>query len=94
VFIDEGRFLDDRLLYNSDRARTNLTARGLDAWALGARWRRAPRKSQAVDFSDDSVAGDPAELAGNLAGTQTVRPELLEPFHALIGPTHPVLPID
>lgn len=45
-----------------------------------------------MDFSDDRVAGNPTELAGYLAGTQTVRPELLELFYALIRPTHPALP--
>jgi hypothetical protein len=45
-----------------------------------------------MDFADDSVSGYAAKLAGNLTGAETIGPELLELFYALVRPTHPVLP--
>src|SRR5262245_19886874 len=53
----------------------------------------APRQPQAMHLADPRIAGDAAELGGNLARRQTIRPELLEKLDPLVGPTRDVFPL-
>ena len=59
-----------------------LTGRGgprrLEDGAGGLRRRGAARQAQPVHLADHRVAGDPAQLLGDLAGRKAVQPELLE----------------
>jgi hypothetical protein len=41
-----------------------------------------------MHLADHRVAGDAAELAGDLARRQSIRPQLLEELDALLGPAH------
>ncbi len=75
-------------------------ADGDRARAADAAWMRAPLaldrrgrlpasgKAEAVNLADHRVAGDAAELAGDLAGGKAVLPELLQQFDAFVGPGH------
>ena len=58
------------------------------AAAVGAVARGAGGKAEAVHFSDHRVSGHLAELGGDLAGAQSVSPELLELLDPLIVPDH------
>ena len=74
------------------RARTRDAARDLHARTFGARRRRTAGEAQAVDFADDGVAGDAAQLTRDLAGAQAIGPELLQLLDAFFRPTHVVVP--
>src|SRR5262249_4762587 len=49
-----------------------------------------PREAQAMDLANDGVPRDAAELSGDLAGGEPVRPKLLQKLHPLVGPAHSV----
>jgi hypothetical protein len=48
----------------------------------------ASGEAKAVDFTDDGVACDVAELASDLRSGEALSPECLEGVDALIGPAH------
>src|SRR5262249_16217999 len=58
-------------------------ARGGGGWRLGA-----ARQPEPVHRADHRIAGDAATLRSDLARRQTIRPEFLQRFDALIGPGH------
>src|SRR5260370_24731056 len=52
-------------------------------WALGA-----PRQPQPMHLSDDRIARNAAKLRRNLGSRQSIAPQLLENFHAIVCPVH------
>src|SRR5262249_53155523 len=58
-------------------------ARGGGGWRLGA-----ARQPEPVHLADHRIAGDAAKLRSDLARRQSIRPEFLQRFDALIGPGH------
>ena len=72
--------------------------RGTRIMCRGARlarpWRGRRRalgaagKAEAMNLADHRIAGDPAELGGDLAGGQAVRPQFLQEFDPLVRPAH------
>jgi len=66
---------------------------GRHALAVGAvcfhpRRGRAAGKAQAVHLADHRVAGDAADATCDLAGTQSLTPELFQQLYSFIGPGH------
>ena len=45
-----------------------------------------------MDLSDDGVAGDPAQLAGDLAGAEPFGPKSLQHLDAFVSPAHQLVP--
>ena len=58
----------------------------------GGRRLGAAGQAQPMHLADDRVAGDAAELAGDLARGQPVRPELFQQLDPLVGPGHDLFP--
>jgi hypothetical protein len=52
-------------------------------WALGA-----PGQTEPMHLSDHRIAGNTAKLRRNLGSRQSIAPELLEEFHAIVCPVH------
>src|SRR5712671_5995799 len=52
-------------------------------WALGA-----PRQTEPMHLSDHRIAGNAAKFRRNLGSRQSIAPQLLEEFHAIIRPVH------
>src|SRR6476469_3235171 len=58
------------------------------AWRGRGRRLGAARKPEPVHLADHGVAGDAAQLGGDLAGRQPVGPQPLEHLDAFISPSH------
>ena len=56
------------------------------ARAFAARGAGAARQAQPVNLADHRIAGDPAQGPGDLAGRETLGPQSLELFDAVIRP--------
>jgi ABC-2 type transport system permease protein len=65
-----------------------LGGRGL----VGLHRGRTRLEAEPVRLADHGVAADRAELVGDLARGHALRPQLLQPFDALVGPLHCFIP--
>ncbi len=82
---------DGILLHHRRLGRCNARdrfVRDRAARSFGARWSRAPCKTQAVDFADDGVACNPTQDTSDLARRKPFIPKGFQLFHAFVGPTH------
>jgi hypothetical protein len=52
-------------------------------WALGA-----PGQAEAMHLSNYRIAGNATEFRRNLGSRQSIAPQLLEQFHAIVCPVH------
>ena len=83
----EGRELLDLVQLEAAAAGMGRLARFAGAGPGGALGGDAAGKAEPVHLADHRVAGDAmAKPAGDLAGAQPFRPELLEKLHAFVGP--------
>src|SRR5215471_8810668 len=58
-------------------------ARNRGRWALGASGQAKP-----MHLADHRIAGNAAEFRRNLTRRQSIAPQLLEEFHAIVRPVH------
>src|SRR5262249_16621944 len=65
----------------------------LAGWRSSGGWRfGGARQTEPVHFADHGIAGNAAKFRGDLARRQSLCPEFLQRFDALIGPGHAAIP--
>ena len=74
----------DRAIRQETGLRPGQARRALDRAGRGG----AAGQAEAVDLADHRIAGDPAQLLGDLGGRMALGPEFLEGVHPLVVPRH------
>src|SRR6266481_4310826 len=87
-----------RMQRSKSRVATNARPRNSHERAMGPRlalaWHRgrwilgAPGQTEPMHLSDHRIAGNAAKLRRNLGSRQSIAPQLLEEFHAIVRPVH------